>query len=310
MGKPAASIGWLLALALLTGCASNMSASDRYQAKRYHQSEDSAPDSPVDVSQVADAVPVYEPKSRGGNSHYKVRGRNYKVLDSAEGFAEIGNASWYGNKFHGHKTSNGEIYNMYAMSAAHKHLPLPSFVKVTRLDNGKQVIVRVNDRGPFHQGRIIDLSYAAAHKLDMLQHGTSKVKIEAITVTPPWQQADPIMALLSQQKLAQQNTAQQPSQSIPALPVTVAPSSQASNQPTNKTAGSAWFIQVAATQDKQRAEQLVAQLTSLFELQGRSISNQQLHKIQLGPFANEQSANKLLEILKKGEFSSAFKVYQ
>jgi rare lipoprotein A len=92
-----------------------------------------------------------------------------------------GNASWYGKKFHGHTTSNGEIYDMYQMTAAHKSLPLPSFVRVTNLDNGRQVIVRVNDRGPFHADRVIDLSYAAAYRLDMLQKGTARVEVEAIT---------------------------------------------------------------------------------------------------------------------------------
>jgi rare lipoprotein A len=93
----------------------------------------------------------------------------------------VGIASWYGKKFHGHLTSNGEIYNMYGMSAAHKNLPLPTYLKVTNLANSKSVIVRVNDRGPFHQNRIIDLSYSAAYKLDMLKTGTAKVKISAIT---------------------------------------------------------------------------------------------------------------------------------
>nr|WP_318837949.1 septal ring lytic transglycosylase RlpA family protein [Neiella holothuriorum] len=282
-----------------------MSASDRYQAKRYQQLDDSAPASPVDVSQVPDAMPAYEPKSRGGNSNYKVRGKHYKVMDSADGFSELGNASWYGNKFHGHKTSNGEIYNMYAMSAAHKNLPLPSFVKVTRLDTGKQVIVRVNDRGPFHSGRIIDLSYAAAYKLDMLKLGTAKVKIEAITVTPPWQQSDPIMALLDQQA----------AEAKPTLPIHVAVTSQVASAFTPMldpvvTNSTHWFIQVAATQDKQRADALVTQLSSIFEQTGRTVTEQNLHKIQLGPFADEVAADKLLEILKKGEFSSAFKVYQ
>ncbi|HAH03554.1 MAG TPA: septal ring lytic transglycosylase RlpA, partial [Vibrio sp.] len=97
-------------------------------------------------------------------------------------FTEKGKASWYGKKFHGHLTSNGEIYDMYSMSAAHKTLPIPSYVKVTNTDNNKTTIVRINDRGPFHEGRIIDLSYAAAYKLDVLRTGTANVEIEVITV--------------------------------------------------------------------------------------------------------------------------------
>ncbi|WP_036820952.1 septal ring lytic transglycosylase RlpA family protein, partial [Photobacterium sanctipauli] len=111
-------------------------------------------------------------------------------------FIQEGDASWYGQKFHGHQTSNGEIYDMYSMTAAHKTLPLPSYVKVTNTNNGKTAIVRVNDRGPFHEGRIIDLSMAAAARLDVIKHGTAPVKIELIQVAKPdnpeeWQSANP-----------------------------------------------------------------------------------------------------------------------
>ena len=143
---------------------------------------DSGPTGHVDVSGIPDAIPWDEPHSRGGNmSSYKVLGKRYYVLDSAEGFTEQGVASWYGNKFHGNNTSNGETYDMYAMTAAHKRLPLPSYVKVTNLKNKRSVVVRVNDRGPFHKGRIIDLSYVAAKKLGITQTGTAPVEIVAIT---------------------------------------------------------------------------------------------------------------------------------
>jgi rare lipoprotein A len=168
----------LLALVLLAGC----SGSAKKSSSRYSIKQDHGPSGYVDMSHVPDAVPRYEPRSRGGNkSPYTVWGKNYYVLDSGQGFRERGIASWYGKKFHGHLTSNGETYDMYAMSAAHKALPLPSYVRVTNLDNGKQVVVRVNDRGPFHGGRIIDLSYAAAFRLDMLKKGTARVEIEALT---------------------------------------------------------------------------------------------------------------------------------
>lgn len=150
---------------------------------------DGAPDVVLDNSKIKDAVPKVEPKSRGGNaSSYTVFGKRYKVMDSARNFVERGDASWYGTKFHGRLTANGERYDMYKMTAAHKHLPLPTYVKVTNLDNGKQVIVRVNDRGPFHKGRIIDLSYAAASKIGILKHGTGRVEVEAIDAKA-WQQA-------------------------------------------------------------------------------------------------------------------------
>ncbi len=143
---------------------------------------DSGPSGYVDVSGIPDAVPRNERLSRQGNQRsYEVMGKMYYVLDSAKGFKESGVASWYGNKFHGKKTSNGEIYDMYAMTAAHKTLPLPSYVRVTNLRNNRSVIVRINDRGPFHKGRIIDLSYVAAKKLDITNAGTAPVEVTAIT---------------------------------------------------------------------------------------------------------------------------------
>ncbi len=132
--------------------------------------------------EIPDAVPVSVKPSKYGNpGSYAVFGKTYYVMDSAEGFKQKGIASWYGNKFHGQRTSSGEEYNMYAMTAAHKTLPIPAFVEVTNIDNGRKAIVKVNDRGPFHAGRIIDLSYAAATKLGVAQTGTANVTIRVIT---------------------------------------------------------------------------------------------------------------------------------
>ncbi|MFT6926290.1 MAG: rare lipoprotein A [Psychromonas sp.] len=157
---------------LLIGCSSS---TGRYQIENDHSPEKTPP-----LGHIEDVNPRYEAYSRGGNKDYTVRGIDYKVLRGITTLSERGKASWYGNKFHGHLTSNGERYDMFAMTAAHKNLPLPSYVKVTNLENNKQIIVRVNDRGPFHKGRIIDLSYAAAYKLDMLKTGTAKVEIELL----------------------------------------------------------------------------------------------------------------------------------
>lgn len=184
-------------------------------AGRYALSQDEAPaahEVPPQVEAVPDAVPRAEPRSRSGNSPiYEVFGKTYRVLDAAKGFRERGVASWYGKKFHGHKTASGEVYDMYQMTAAHKSLPLPSYVRVTRLDNGKSVVVRVNDRGPFHQGRVIDLSYAAAAKLDMLGAGSTAVELVALDPLEPapptdvWLQvavyADPINAVAMREEL-------------------------------------------------------------------------------------------------------------
>ena len=144
-------------------------------------SGDRAPSRPPDLSRVPDAVPRSEPKSASGNPpHYEVFGRRYFVLNSASGYHERGVASWYGEKFHGRRTSSGEPYDMYAMTAAHKTLPLPTYVRVTNLHNGNSVVVRVNDRGPFVDNRLIDLSYAAAVRLEMTRAGTAMVEIQAI----------------------------------------------------------------------------------------------------------------------------------
>lgn len=142
---------------------------------------DGPPLQPVDITSIPDAVPRYEPRSRYGNpDSYIVNGERYHVLNTSSGYVERGIASWYGTKFQGRRTSSGESYNMYAMTAAHRTLPLPTFVEVRNLNNGNRVIVRVNDRGPFHVNRIIDLSYAAALKLGIVRDGTGLVEIRAI----------------------------------------------------------------------------------------------------------------------------------
>ena len=136
---------------------------------------------PDSAHAMPDAVPVALPRSRYGNpKSYEVMGGRYFVLESAAGYRESGRASWYGTKFHGKRTSSGEPYDMYQMTAAHKTLPLPTYVRVTRKSNGRSVIVKVNDRGPFHTGRIIDLSYAAAARLDLLKEGSAEVVVETV----------------------------------------------------------------------------------------------------------------------------------
>jgi len=141
---------------------------------------------PASVESVPDAVPRQEPRSAHGNPpFYNVLGKRYIVLGTADGYLERGVASWYGPTFHGENTSSGEKYDMYAMTAAHKTLPLPTYVRVTNLKNGRTVVVRVNDRGPFVSNRLIDLSYSAAAKLDMLKEGTTLVEVKALTVSEP-----------------------------------------------------------------------------------------------------------------------------
>ena len=133
-----------------------------------------------DVDRIPEPQARKEPRSRYGNRSYSVLGKRYHVLESAEGYEEVGTASYYGRKFHGRRTSNLEVYDMYAFTAAHKSLPLPSYARVTNLDNGRSIVVRVNDRGPFHAGRIIDLSYAAAVKLGYRDQGTARVEVKGL----------------------------------------------------------------------------------------------------------------------------------
>lgn len=143
--------------------------------------KDSAPPSTVDVNAIPDAVPRVEPRSKYGNpATYSVNGTTYRVLASADGYLERGVASWYGDKFHGRRTSSGEPYDMYSMTAAHRSLPLPSYARVTNLKNKRSVVVKINDRGPFHDDRLIDLSWAAATKLDMTASGTGLVEVRVL----------------------------------------------------------------------------------------------------------------------------------
>lgn len=138
----------------------------------------------VDIASIPDIVPREEPRSKFGNpAVYTVAGTSYRTMTSSEGHVERGLASWYGTKFHGRRTSSGEPYDMYGMTAAHKTLPLPTYVEVTNLKNGRKLVLKVNDRGPFHEGRIIDLSYAAAQKLGI--NSTGPVEIRAITPGSP-----------------------------------------------------------------------------------------------------------------------------
>lgn len=173
-----AALGLCFLLAMLSGCQQGGGGHNIIPTS----SKDGAPSrllSPEEAARIPDAVPIVEPRTNAGNkSPYTVLGKTYRVMPDSTGYKERGYASWYGTKFHGQKTSNGEEYDLYAMTAAHKTLPIPSYVRVTNLENGKQIVVRVNDRGPFHEGRIIDLSYAAAAKLGF--GGTARVEVEAI----------------------------------------------------------------------------------------------------------------------------------
>lgn len=179
---------WLLLVFTLTSCQSNLHTAQTgnkqtghaSKGQVYSQNKDGAPLGPI-PSFFKKLIPIHEPYSRYGNPEsYRVDGRKYNIMRSAKGYKARGVASWYGTKFHKHRTSSGDIYDMYLMTAAHKTLPLPSYVRVKNLENGRVAVVRVNDRGPFRHDRIIDLSYAAAVNLGLLPKGTARVEVEAL----------------------------------------------------------------------------------------------------------------------------------
>lgn len=261
-----------LLIVLLVGCSS--------QYGRYQQKNDSIPVRKPTSSELKDAIPRAEAHSHGGNKHYQVRGKNYQVLKSAKGFKQTGTASWYGKKFHGHLTSNGEIYNMYSMSAAHKNLPLPTYVKVTNLTNNKSVVVRVNDRGPFHQDRIIDLSYSAAYKLGMLKTGTANVEIEAITDFT---------------KKAIINTKKQTAKIITNIG-TIKP---------NQNAGQ--YIQVFATRNIASAKSTANTLSSLYQQNVIWPQHDGIYRVQIGPITQPEKLVNILSRLKENGYPNAYR---
>lgn len=269
-------------LTLLSACSSG----------RYQQKNDSSPTRLPSQAELKDAIARAEPYSRGGNKNYQVFGKPYKVLTTAQGFEQTGIASWYGNKFHGHLTSNGEIYDMYAMSAAHKNLPLPSYLKVTNIANNKSVIVRVNDRGPFHQSRIIDLSYSAAYKLDMLKTGTAKVKISAITNVDK-----------KTGKIIESNTIQ--TTSLVLVSPAVKEKKVISKQQ-DKIGIATPYIQVLATRKKELAISTAKKLKTQYKQETAYPEHQGLYRIQIGPISDLATLNVLLLALKQNGYPNAY----
>lgn len=242
-------------------------------AGRYSMDKDAYPDRsevPDDVDQTPDAIPRVEPRSASGNSPvYEVFGKTYRVLTDAKGFSERGGASWYGKKFQGHKTASGERYDMYKMTGAHKTLPLPSYARVTCLETGKSVVVRINDRGPFHSGRVIDLSYAAASRLGMLTAGSTQVEITALD---PLESAPTVFAANS---------------APPTPPVT------ASVDAMPDAAGRKSWLQVGAYTDPVNAvlmrEDLKKQGRRDAQIVVSEINGMAVHRVVFGPFPDYRS---------------------
>ena len=238
---------------------------------RYNQDHDSTPGGPPpDVSKIPEPVPKVEPRAQYGNkSPYTVLGETYQVLPEANGYVERGIASWYGNKFHGFTTSTFEKYDMYAYTAAHKTLPLPSYARVTNLENGRSVIVRVNDRGPFAQNRVIDLSYVAAVKLGVWPKGTAMVEVRAIDPAHP--QAEPAASR--------------------------AVSARASAPAPEKTHKPALYLQVGAYGDSANAERAAAKVRAArlgdVHVVTAEVNGKAVQRVRLGPLKDVDEADRL-----------------
>ena len=257
----------------LTGCAAQSSkqSPEEFQAARYHLSEDSHI-LDIDTSHIPDAIPR-TPDGPVKSTPYTFNNVHYKPMPSAAGYAESGIASWYGAKFHGYHTANGEIYDMYDITAAHKTLPLPSYARVTNLNNGLSIIVRVNDRGPFHHDRLIDLSWAAAAKLDFHNKGTARVKVEGIDTSPAGLQAF---------RRANQHRENQPL-------------SQYSVLKDSARAGKTMYLQIAALSDSDRAYTLRKELMSVIDNHDVHVIplNNSIYRIRIGPIATEREISEV-----------------
>ena len=255
----------LLASLVLVACSSSR--------KGGYYEDDGPPDRKVDLSTVPDARPRPEPLSKTGNQPYVVFGKRYVPLKSAAGFRQKGVASWYGKQFHGRRTSSGEPYDMYAMTAAHRILPLPSYARVTNLANGRSVVVRVNDRGPFKSDRVMDLSYAAATRLGMIGTGTALVEIVAIGENTPAYAPDHETASVTRQ------------------------------------ASSLLYIQLGAFSNRDSAYQLRQQLhdagytdAMVSETLRGSL---RLYRVRLGPLDSQQQGDALLAALREAGYPDA-----
>jgi len=244
--------GLFFAVLLLCGCSTTVERDGPGKRR-----------APTDV---ADAVPKVEAKSKYGNpASYEVLGKRYYTLKTAAGFSQRGVASWYGEKFHGRKTSSGEVYDMYKMTAAHKGLPLPTYVEVINLDNQRRAVVKVNDRGPFHDNRVIDLSYAAALKLGVVEKGTAFVQINAIDPSSEGQRT--------------------------ARNVQYPANSQQSGV----------YLQVGAFRERQNAQALVDKLTRVVAgkvgITQVFTAGSTLHRVQIGPVMSVAAADSLVAAL-------------
>jgi rare lipoprotein A len=274
-----------LALVLCIALAGCSLTRHRHEQPTAIPSGSTVPPPPADVLSIPDAVPRAEPRgARGNPPSYEVFGKRYYVMASSDGWVERGTASWYGPGFHAQATSLGERYDMYAMTAAHKTLPIPCYAEVTNLRNGRKVVVRINDRGPFVGDRIIDLSYTAAAKLDMLLAGTAPVEVRVLTpgregagsASPPIAPASPPPPVFPTATVM-------PPPPAPAVTVVNAP---AADEPGVQP----MFIQAGVFADhenaRRRVEMLLGAGVELASLEDVPRADRTLHRVRVGPFAS------------------------
>ena len=240
-------------------------------------------DAPANIDEIPDAGPKSEPRPRYANRPYVALGKTYTPLTAAGNFKERGIASWYGKKFHGQRTSSGEVYDMYAMTAAHPTLPIPSYARVTHTASKKSVVVRVNDRGPFLHERVMDLSYTAAHKLGIVGNGSSEVEIESIT------------ANAGTHVLAKN----EPVQSKPLEKTEIAPNS--APPAASVAASSNIYLQLGAFKTQEAADSFVAKMRAELGEAGKQLSvfiKDGFTRVHLGPYANQTEARSSADSLK------------
>jgi rare lipoprotein A len=240
----------------------------------YYKDDGPGEKPPANLDQIADAQPKVEPLHRYANRPYQVFGKEYVPLASVQSYRQRGVASWYGKKFHGQRTASGEAYDMYAMTAAHPTLPIPSYARVTRVATGRSIIVRINDRGPFHQGRMIDLSYAAALKLGFAHLGSAEVELESIE---PGQAVTPTEQAAAQAPQAAALT----EQALPAI-----------------EQAAAVYVQVGAFSSRENAESLRSRLEDELgwlkdTVQVLAIGN--LWRLHVGPYRTQDDARAVAE---------------
>ncbi|EJN17567.1 rare lipoprotein A [Pseudomonas sp. GM78] len=306
MNKPLKLMAFAALAVLLASCSTSRAPTQKSSTavrsapgldiNRAHK--DGAPWWDVDVSRIPDATPTLHTGPYKA-APYSVLGKTYFPLQESKTYVQSGTASWYGTKFHGQNTANGEVYDLYGMSAAHKTLPLPSYVRVTNLDNNRTVILRVNDRGPFYSDRIIDLSYAAAKKLGYAETGTARVKVEGIDPQQWWAaKGRPAPLMLNEPKVAQNSapvitasagTIEQwtppPQQhAAPVVPVQLDTKKNAS------APASGQYLQVGAFANPDAAELLRSKLSGMVSAPvfiSSIVRNQQtLHRVRLGPIGS------------------------